>query len=323
MLPDNLPGADSYPHEIADFCEFECLKNGAVSQQDVIDALELADDTFLEDGIPAETMADSVLPPVFSEIEERTSRCGDNTCYPFRLESQGHRLVFDASVIDEAILYVFLLLATRLNMQTNKIHDSVNATELFEHLCAAVTRQYLGPRSNAIVFGTGTHKKFSDKVKELSTQMYGECCYDPDGYGARVADVKDDSLDIVAWVSFSDKRHGQIIGMGQCKTGTSWRSHLNDLQPQVFFLRWARSSIVPPVRMFFLAETIGYVPATRANERNDREWTSICSAAGLLFDRCRIMDYRPVLPDELKKDMIAWLKAVAQQEQLGALAAIL
>ena len=50
--------------------------------------------------------------------------------------------------------------------------------------------------------------------------------------------AKDGKLDIVVWRRFADGRPGQLIGFGQCKTGTSWPDDLTKLQPEGFCAKW-------------------------------------------------------------------------------------
>ncbi|HLP44674.1 MAG TPA: hypothetical protein VK469_01940 [Candidatus Kapabacteria bacterium] len=95
---------------------------------------------------------------------------------------------------------------------------------------------------------------------------------------------KDDDLDVVLWKSFSDNCPGKLIGFGQCKTGTYWKSQLKILQPFSFCSKWF-SDMPPvlPIRLFFISESI---------LRN--RWYENVAEGGVLFDRCRIMDYLPV-----------------------------
>jgi len=55
---------------------------------------------------------------------------------------------------------------------------------------------------------------------------------------------------------------------------------------------------VPPVRLFFISESL---------LRN--QWYEFTAEAGILFDRCRIMDYLPVAEIEESTSFLSQIKA--------------
>ena len=88
----------------------------------------------------------------------------------------------------------------------------------------------------------------------------------------------------MVWKPFSDKNPGKLIGFGQCKTGTHWKKELTILQPDSFCKKWFQEQpTVNPLRLFFISESI---------LRN--KWYEHSTDGGILFDRCRIMDYLPI-----------------------------
>ena len=115
--------------------------------------------------------------------------------------------------------------------------------------------------------------------------------------------MQDGRLDVVAWIPFGDELPGKLIGFGQCKTGTNYRDDLTELQPDGFVQKWMRSSlIVPPVRMFFVSEALGTTPEERFEDSVD---------AGLLFDRCRIVDLSNGVDEEVLQAVQQWTSAAA------------
>lgn len=110
----------------------------------------------------------------------------------------------------------------------------------------------------------------------------------------------------MVWKHFTDRLPGKLIAFGQCKTGTHYRDTLTQLQPDSFCRKWFRSSpAVVPVRMFFVAEAL-----SRSN------WYDTASDAGLLFDRCRIVDFCDNVQMTVLARMKGWTAAAARATTL-------
>ena len=68
-----------------------------------------------------------------------------------------------------------------------------------------------------------------------------------------------------------------------------------------FCKKWLRSPpALTPVRMFFVAEAMSRV-----------DWYDAASDAGLLFDRCRIVDFCDSLTDDVFAKVRTWTEAAA------------
>ena len=107
---------------------------------------------------------------------------------------------------------------------------------------------------------------------------------------------KTTSFDVVAWKPFADRREAKLIVFGQCKTGTNWRPQVSQLQPDAFCSKWFQSQpVLNPVRMFFVSEALSSV-----------DWRNESVDAGLLFDRCRIVDYCDDMSGELLQKLEKW-----------------
>lgn len=197
-------------------------------------------------------------------------------------------------------IYKYLLLATRLDMKNDRQHGGHDGTRLLEELAAESAKSYLGGRSKSMVFGTAASASgFPGRVNELCSRMAeGGSFYDHDNTASRQQDGK---LDVVAWIPFSDELPGQLIMFGQCKTGTHYKDQLAQLQPDAFCRKWLRTQpAVTPARAFFLAEAL-----PRSG------WRDSAVDAGVLFDRCRIVDFARDVSAELLAKIRDWTEAAA------------
>jgi hypothetical protein len=127
-----------------------------------------------------------------------------------------------------------------------------------------------------------------------------------EGVGHRSRDnlaaKKDGGLDLVVWRAFSDKRTGKLICFAQCKTGRNWEAEVRKLQSHDFCADWLQEMpIITPVRMFFVPCRVS---------RHGRHET--CRAAGILFDRCRIVEYSANLSDERRTRWRKWSNQVIE-----------
>ncbi|MCA9110873.1 MAG: hypothetical protein KDA52_13050 [Planctomycetaceae bacterium] len=276
-----LPSPRARLHELADFAEILSWKQSHISEREIISFLGRVDDNEHNDGVnDDEEETTNLLPLVMNELERRSDACRDG--YPFTLERRGTVLNYSKSRENEttSIVYRYLLLSTRLNMKTNKVHADIDGTKLLEHLSAHVLKTYLGNNAKSFVFGTAKSGEFRAKVENLCKALN-------EGVGYRKLDedaieyAVDDKLDAVGWVPFSDLSPGQLILFGQCKTGDNWNGTEFQLQPTVFAKRWLKESfLVDPQRAFCISEAL------------DRtRWKSTNVAAGIVFDRCRLVDF--------------------------------
>jgi hypothetical protein len=291
-IPD-VPSPKADVHEIADFIEIECIKNGSVSGRELFSSLDLLDDHYYPDGVPEDDNLEPKIADSLHEIDRRYRMCGAK--YPFRVERHGYLVTLNSSV-DEPIreIYTFLLFATRLDMKSHRIQNDIDGALLFEELSEYIGKNYFGERAESYLFGTASgENNFNKKIISLAKRMgEGGDFKNRDETSPNIN--KDDGLDVVVWKSFSDGSCGKLIGFGQCKTGTHWKNYLTILQPDSFCKKWFRDQpTVNPVRLFFISESI---------LRN--RWYEHASEGGILFDRCRIMDYLPI------KDTLPFLSQI-------------
>ena len=298
------PSARPQAHELADFAELLCWQDGYTSAAAIGRVLgQLAENDY-PDGVMEEEEIPGDIVDAYLEIERRVEACGGG--YPFVMDAKGNALQETHDSSNESLLiYRYLLLATRLNMIKNHKHAGIDGALLFEEVSAETGRLYFGARTESLVFGTAARGiGFSAKVNGLC-EMLGE----GDGYidrSGNSAQQKDGKLDVVLWKHFSDRQPGKFIAFGQCKTGTHYHDTLAALQPDAFCAKWIQSPLaLKPARMFFVAETV-----------HRDSWFNNAKDAGLLFDRCRIVDFScgidPAVLDKVKM----WTAAAAEATDL-------
>ena len=294
---------------LADYAELMALKSSRrrASSGDLIASFDRKED---ED----EDRFEHPVEEAFEELADRIAHLGAfSDRYPFQLE-QDEILVRSKSLQrDDGWLYVFLLLATGLNMRDERKHASLDGADLFEELSGEVGLRYFGhakdSRTKKRVFGTSRCNWPDDSDTELKDdskfkKAVDSLCKDM-GEGGRFRPksnerltARDDKLDVVIWRDFSDRRTSKLIGFGQCKTGTHWLNELPRLNPESFCRRWLDTPLASPaIKMFFLTDRIAGELTHKAYE------------AGILFDRCRVLDYANDLPKELLKKCAKWSRA--------------
>lgn len=291
--------------EIADFMEYQCLKNESkiYSVTSGITTMGIATDEEFDlenenDCDIAESFSEAL-----SEIENRKTYTNGN--YPFNAEANIIKLDFTINQNIKTI-YTFLLLATRENMSSGKTAAGIDGTVLFEKLCAIVLKNFFGKKSQSFVFGTGSGitENFKNKVERLLNNL-GE-----KGYTFRVPEnnlnhEQDAKLDIVAFIPFSDKNKGQFLAFGQCKTGTTWRNSITQLRPDSFSKKYISPTFFfTPITVYMVCESF-----------YDNWEFFVRDLDGLLFDRERIMEY---LPDDIDNNLLTqinqWNNAVMQRD---------
>ena len=301
-----LPSARADVHELADFAELLAWQRSSVSIREILGYLGQLGDNEYNEGVDDEDDQNAnALDEVMVEIGRRAGSC--DVGYPFVLDLQGTVVRHQAGDTSErADVYRYLLLSTRLNMTKDKVQDGIDGTELLEELAAVVLKSYLGPgRAKSFVFGTAVAGGFQEKIARLCQEI-GEggvfSNIDPDG----PVDANDDKLDAVAWVPFTDGRAGKLVVFCQCKTGSNWKDHVTQLQPDAFLRRWTsgRGYALTPVRAFCVSEAA-----------QPSKWNGLVEYAGLLFDRLRVVDFLGQVEEELLARLRRWNAAAAAVAQ--------
>ena len=276
----SLPNAKAYKEEKADFWEIQAICNPGlpVSLINISKIISKELDELSHDGIESEDdELDENLNETYAELEKR--KTFSNNKYPFVFYRNS--ILFDESCKDfYKNIYLFLLLCTRFNMTKFKTQNGVDGTLLFEKLCSKVAKNYFGNNSDSLVFGTAEPGNFEKKVNNLIKNIgEGDSFKNPNKNSPT---KNDDSIDIVVWKNFADKRVGKLIGFGQCKTGTSsWRDGIHKLKPSNFCSKWFhKSPVLNPIPMVFICDTL------------NEEFNFYTDQQGfLMFNRFRILEY--------------------------------
>lgn len=295
-----IPSVTSNISELADFLEAKCVlsEENYYSINSARSVMSIESDELNAEGIEDDDsrLLDR-LEDALNEIESRNTRC--NNKYPFFVE---HNKIVTKNEIPPFYfsIYVYMLFATIWNMGSKRVMNGIDGALLFEELSEKIAKSYFGNNSQSLIFGTGAKERetFRNKVETLLRALNeGGSFKEPEGSTGRQNDGK---LDVVVWKPFSDGRGNKLIGMGQCKTGSSWEDKVTQLLPSAFFGSYC--SMIPyvePVRMFFVAASC------------KEKWEELSRNGGLFFDRCRIMDYLPEDIDEhLLNRIQIWLSEI-------------
>ncbi len=285
-------------NEVADYWEVECLKRADHSAS----VLDVRKERGISDDIQ-ETDDDDIV-DIKLEDEDQTATeelirriSGCNGRYPFNLIGPGHNLVFTPLENQEEFGYLFLLAATRSNMRSDKVHDGIDGTHLFEEICALALRRFLGQRSKSIVFGTGSDGGFVASLEMLRKELREVTLHPP--LKSDTYPPQDDKLDVVAWIPFTDDLPSKLMCFAQSKTGTGWQKYTTQLTIEGFVTRWfSRQPAIKPIPTFMITDSV------IVGDFHHR------ATPNLLFDRCRIAEYMDFTgEEELFSRVIKWTKA--------------
>jgi hypothetical protein len=265
-VPD-LPYDDlTDPLRLADWLELYAMASpdSNSSRGDLDSALHTASHSEL--GSDAEI--EQKILEVFGEFEQRAKAARE--AYPFDIDFRGI-LRLKAGGWEAFPVYTFCLCLSYYPLRETQI-----GPRIFEQVSCLAARGYL--RGRAVGFGSprvALPSSFADAVTELC-KLIGE----GGGYLEQPSlGRQDDTLDLVAWKDFEDKRPSKVLMFGQCGAGRNWSEKLGELQPNPFWKQWMRvGSVSPtPIKSFFTPYRVG-----------QRLWELHARKAGILFDRCRI-----------------------------------
>jgi hypothetical protein len=131
----NRPSAGAYIHELADFVELLSWLNGSTSTREIVALLGREGES--EPNLGCDDTDDensNTLDEVFVEIEFRQAACEGR--YPFSLDATGNVLTFRDGADLPTWLYCYMLLSTRLNMNSERIQAGIDGTQLLEEISA-------------------------------------------------------------------------------------------------------------------------------------------------------------------------------------------
>ncbi|WP_431293415.1 hypothetical protein [Pedobacter sp. P26] len=141
-LPHGIPNSRTSSQDWTDYAEYLCLHDPNLSLNKLLKTPMLISDEIINSGIEDETDRFILkVDEIAAEVNLRIKSTGG--LYPFRLKDNDYTLqqAEDSSVYSH--VYVFLLLATRLNMRDEKKQNGLDGTQVFEKLCAEIALRFL------------------------------------------------------------------------------------------------------------------------------------------------------------------------------------
>lgn len=315
LLKVPSPQADDGLVNLADWVEVKALldADGNASQEDLARALASAYSV-------SATRAQTLASDVFKELLDRQDSCvplpgkGHDWEYPFTVNNSTSLLSVRVKPKQSklGLLYTFLLVASRADMDAQRKLDGLDPTVLFEQVCADILLNFWGganERTGVLVFGTAKttnqiNKKFADNINNLCASL-------KEGRGikdnAKAPGAGDGKLDVVVWRIFSDGRAGGLIGFGQCKTGIHWRTHLTKLVPRNFSRKYFKEPLIlEPIRVYMVPHRV-----------DSASWDSDTADGGLLLDRCRLVQYGYDISNDVFENCKKWVDAAFKRQREG------
>jgi len=314
------PETDDKLVTLADWVEVKALLNsdGSASLEDLVRAL-------CRDYSLSDTYARTLAGDAFKELVDRSDSCvplahtGRPWEYPFTLNASCNLLCVRGKVTARAqagMLYKFLLVASRADMDSRRKLNGIDPTTVFEQLCSEILLNFWGGEmdcSGSLIFGTARDKAngtatFKANIEHLCTTLR-------EGRGmkhdANPPGAGDGKLDIVVWRVFSDGRAGGLVGFGQCKTGIHWDTHLTKLDPRRFCEKYLQEPlIIDPIRIYMVPHRV-----------DSRYWNDTSRDGGLLMDRCRLVQYGHTVSKTVFGNCREWLIAALERQRAGAFTA--
>lgn len=301
-IEQQLPSENATYSEIADFLEVKCF----LSPENNFSIVEAAEE---EGFVENEDCSNSIefdsyqkYSDALIEIDERQNKL--NNKYPFIAERAS--LTYSKESLEYyKLIYVFLVLVTRWNMGSRRIVNDLDGTILFERLCNQVLLNFFGNNTKGFVFGTGceiTENSFEAKICKM-IDLFKERGYKYRSPEGNLHKQKDGKVDLVTFIPFNDERKGHFVAFGQCKTGTSWKGMLGQMDPDGFCKLYIEPPLAfTPISIYMVAESC------------DEEWEELSvKSRGLLFDRIRIMEFLPKSIDKkLFCEIKTWVEGIKQ-----------
>jgi len=165
------------------------------------------------------------------------------------------------------------------------------SAKLFERLTSEIIKKYFD--FVVKVFGWPVEadepKDIATRARNLAEIMNEHFIEPPD------PDKKDDTLDVVGWKSFHDRRNSHLVVFMQCAIGKDWESKTRSLRREAWkqYIHWGCEP-VPGIAVPCI------VP--------QKKWKDVARDAGLVLDRIRIYNILSQGKNdiELDKEMRAW-----------------
>jgi hypothetical protein len=143
------PTPESSIEEIADYIECQSLLVDAkISINETVKPILMVSDEINVGGIDDDDAAfQNRIEEVIQEIDRRSQVCDQR--YPFSIHDTGYTIQANKNDSNYWV-YIFLLLSTRLNMNSRKILAEIDGSKILEYLSAEVAKCYFGCTSRII-----------------------------------------------------------------------------------------------------------------------------------------------------------------------------
>ena len=185
LLTVPSPGSDDNLVNLADWVEMKALldSDGNASQEDLARALQQAYSM-------TDTEARTLAGDAFKELRDRELACapipgkGREWEYPFSL-NVGNNLLSSRVKLNAkskaGMLYVFLLVATRADMDAQRKLDNLDPTVLFEQLCADILLNFWGGKSDLSGVLCFLERRGKSRAQPPLSNKHRTCLHDPAG----------------------------------------------------------------------------------------------------------------------------------------------
>lgn len=272
---------DSKPYLYADYFELVALFNhDKIGVGEMLDRLKdegilrTDDDGSMRDIADIKDEEEANVRRVFALIQQRSCVFGE--LYPFQYHNGF--LEVHSSLTNPQKLYIFLLLASNLNLFSSYLQD---ITSEFEFVSKKALTNYL-PKF-AVIKGFGKRSDFSgyaiDKVRQLAKLMNVET---DETFLSTVPknSTQDLGLDIVGWMPLDDGIGNYISVFCQCACGKDWSRKIAETRRYDNFLKVYLSKINHAI----------FIPYSLANyEKSIFYEHHIFGPSILVFERYRIL----------------------------------
>ncbi len=306
------PTANDTRSALADWLELQALfSNRRLSSKgDLVNALDIADDErsdrFSHDDDTGEQLDQGILEEprsnllnnVFDELEFRASCLGAS--YPFEIDSR-RMMVRAAFQVEELhpgqVTYAFCLLITALRERKITGIDELAQTErelalLFQVCACLAAGGYFGGSVCSFGFPREEGNAFLPALR-LAYKRFGHGDVRDEIEAGNPLATKDAGIDVIAWRDHPDQLPGKLYSLGQCASGSNWKTKPVISEAGQFhgtwFTTWPAVHWVPSLFIPFLIHDELDEPA---NDSFFRARTRLVAfherKFGVIFDRLRI-----------------------------------
>lgn len=214
---------------------------------------------------------------VFEVLNDRKNLFDEK--YPFVLDKNGLKLKDDISQFHKQ--YLLLLICASLNFFT-EVQDIL--TTDFEIISEKVLKNYLPNNATVLPFGGNTEFKGNarDKIKKLGEllNIHPTDIKERDIEQIPIQSSKEEGLDLIGWIPFSDKIPNQLIILVQCACGKPWYGKKFETSKYENFFSFYKQ---PPIHSLF-------IPYSLYKSDNIFHFSKNIVSPTLVFDRYRLME---------------------------------